>query len=57
MQRCVRNSELRNTRSTTSTIVAIIAYAFDGSLDNGGDGLKIGIYQLQAAWIAQKEQC
>ncbi len=36
--------------------VAITGYAFDGSPANGGDGLKIGIYRVQAARIAKKEQ-
>jgi hypothetical protein len=36
--------------------VAITRYAFDGSPANGGDGLKIGIYRVQAARIAKKEQ-
>jgi hypothetical protein len=34
--------------------VAITAYAFDGNPNNGGDGLEIGIYQLQAARLAKK---
>ena len=36
--------------------VAITGYAFDGSPANVGDGLKIGIYRVQAVRIAKKEQ-
>jgi hypothetical protein len=36
--------------------VTMTGYAFDGSPANGGDGLKIGIYRVQAARIAKKEQ-
>jgi hypothetical protein len=34
--------------------VAITGYAFDGSPANGGDGLKIGIYRVQAARIEKR---
>jgi hypothetical protein len=35
--------------------VAITGYASDGSPDNGGDGLKIGIYRVQVSRIAKKK--
>jgi hypothetical protein len=36
--------------------VAIAAYTIDGRPNNGGDRQKIGIYQVQAAWIATKKK-
>jgi len=34
--------------------VAFTAYAFDGNVENGGDGIKLGLYRVQAARIAKK---
>ena len=34
--------------------VAFTAYAFDGNPENGGDGIKIGLYRVQGARIAQR---
>ena len=34
--------------------VAIVGYAFSGSIENGGEGLKIGFFRTQAAKIAKK---
>jgi hypothetical protein len=37
-------------------VVAITAYVFHGSPYDGGDGLEIGIHQVQATKITKKEQ-
>ena len=34
--------------------VAIVGYAFQGCIENGGDGIKIGFFRSQAAKIAKK---
>jgi len=34
--------------------VAVTAYAFSGNVENGGDGLKLGLYRVQAARIAKR---
>ena len=36
--------------------IAFTAYAFEGSMENGGKGLKIGCYRCQSAKIAGKAQ-
>jgi len=36
--------------------IAVTAYAFDGSVENGGDGIKIGFYRAEAAKVAKKIQ-
>ena len=33
--------------------VAFTAYAFDSTVENGGHGVKIGFYRVQAAHVAQ----
>ena len=35
--------------------VAFTAYAFDGNVENGGDGIKLGLYRVQAARIAKRD--
>ena len=35
--------------------VAFTAYAFDSSIENGGHGVKIGLYRVQAARVAQRD--
>ena len=37
-------------------VVAITGYAFDMHVENGGQGLKVGMYRVQAGRIAQKSQ-
>lgn len=37
-------------------IVCFVGYAFDGSMENGGHGLKLGMLRVQAAKIAKKLQ-
>ena len=34
--------------------VAFTAYAVDGHVENGGDGLKLGFFRVQLAWVAAK---
>lgn len=34
--------------------VAFTAFAFNGNVENGGDGIKLGLYRVQAARIAKK---
>jgi hypothetical protein len=34
--------------------VAFTAYAFDSNVENGGHGIKLGLYHVQAAYIAQR---
>jgi hypothetical protein len=35
--------------------VAFTAFAFDSSFENGGHGVKIGLYRVQAARVAQRD--
>jgi len=35
-------------------VVAAVAYAFEGNIENGGDGIKLGLFRCQAAKIAKK---
>ena len=35
--------------------VAFTAYAFDANVENGGHGIKIGLYRVQAARVAQRD--
>jgi hypothetical protein len=35
--------------------VAFTAYAFDSTVENGGHGVKIGLYRVQAARVAQRD--
>ena len=35
--------------------VAFTAFAFDSSVENGGHGVKIGLYRVQAARVAQRD--
>ena len=37
-------------------LVAVTGYEFNGDIDEGGDGLKLGIYRVQVARVAQKMQ-
>jgi hypothetical protein len=37
-------------------VVTVVAYAFDGEVENGGHGLKIGQYRCQKAKIALRDQ-
>jgi len=36
--------------------LAVTAYAFDGNVNNGGDGLKLGLWRVQVARIAKRQQ-
>lgn len=36
--------------------LAVVAYAFDGEIENGGDALKLGLFRVQAAKIAMRMQ-
>ena len=36
-------------------LIAFVAYAFDGEFENGGDGIKLGLFRCQAAKIAKKQ--
>jgi len=36
-------------------VVAFTAFAFDSSVENGGHGVKIGLYRVQAARVAQRD--
>ena len=35
--------------------VAFTGFAFDSSVENGGHGIKIGLYRVQAARVAQRD--
>ena len=35
-------------------VVALTGFAFDGNMENGGVGVKLGIYRMQGALIAKK---
>ena len=37
--------------------IAFTGFAFDAEIENGGDGLKIGFFHCQVAWIAKKQVC
>jgi len=39
------------------TAVAVTAYAFSGNVENGRDGLKLGLYHVQASHIAKQRVC
>jgi hypothetical protein len=36
---------------------AFTSFAFDSSVKNGGHGVKIGLYRVQAARVAQRDVC
>jgi hypothetical protein len=35
--------------------VAFTAYAFDSNIENGGHGIKLGLYHVQTARVAQRD--
>jgi hypothetical protein len=37
-------------------VVAVTGYAFDGAVENGGHGLKLGMWRVQAARVAKRRQ-
>jgi hypothetical protein len=37
-------------------VITFTAYAFNQNVENGGDGIKLGLYHVQAARIAKKDQ-
>jgi hypothetical protein len=62
MQRCVRRLDSTNMNTTSTTgaiyyiyhrchidkvmVVAVTGYVFDGAVENGGDGLKLGMWRV-----------
>jgi hypothetical protein len=38
------------------TAVSVAGYVFDGAVENGGDGLKLGMWRVEAARVAKRRQ-
>ena len=64
LQACARMEEMVLSQTSTVTVfchinkvmaVAFTAFAFDSSVENGGHGVKIGLYRVQAARVAQRD--